>query len=75
MRPVIPHAGTDTKWRCAVMNGAGGGRAQQDLAEMFELEMDLELNQYETGNNVSPRAQQAEEENAIESRARAHQQS
>ena len=45
--------------------GGGGGRAQQDLAEMFELEMDLELNQYETGNNASPQAQQAEEEDIM----------
>ncbi len=46
--------------------GGGGGRAQQDLAEMFELEMDLELNQYETGNNASPQAQQAEEEDIMD---------
>ncbi len=45
--------------------GGGGGRAQQDLAEMFELEMDLELNQYETGSNASPQAQQAEEEDIM----------
>ena len=29
--------------------GGGGGGASRDLAEMFELEMDLEKNQYETG--------------------------
>ena len=29
--------------------GGGGGGMSQDLAEMFELEMDLEKNQYETG--------------------------
>jgi len=46
--------------------GGGGGRAQQDLAEMFELEMDLELNQYETGSNASPQAQQAEEEDIMD---------
>jgi hypothetical protein len=46
--------------------GGGGGRAQQDLAEMFELEMDLELNQYETGSNVSPQAQQAEQEDIMD---------
>ena len=38
--------------------GGGGGRAGQDLAEMFELEMDMEQNQYETGENASPQAQQ-----------------
>jgi len=57
--------------------GGGGGRAQQDLAEMFELEMDLELNQYETGNNASPQAQQAEEEdimNQLDELARRQQQ-
>ncbi|MBT5485307.1 MAG: hypothetical protein HOK55_11315 [Gammaproteobacteria bacterium] len=46
--------------------GGGGGRAQQDLAEMFELEMDLELNQYETGSNASPQAQQAEKEDIMD---------
>ena len=46
--------------------GGGGGRAQKDLAEMFELEMDLELNQYETGNNASPQAQQVEEEDIMD---------
>ncbi len=34
--------------------GAGGGQAGRDLAEMFELEMDLEKNQYETGSNATP---------------------
>ncbi|MEX2353821.1 MAG: hypothetical protein WD709_06505, partial [Gammaproteobacteria bacterium] len=37
--------------------GGGGSRAGQDLAEMFELEMDLEKNQYETGNSASPQSQ------------------
>ena len=37
--------------------GGGGGRAGQDLAEMFELEMDLKKNQYETGNPASPEAE------------------
>jgi len=39
-------------------SGAGGGQASRDLAEMFELEMDLEKNQYETG----PSAPQVEQE-------------
>ena len=39
---------------------AGGQRAQLDLAEMFELEMDLHKNQYETGGGSS--AQQLERE-------------
>jgi len=33
--------------------GGGGFSAGRDLAEMFELEMDLEKNQYETGSNAS----------------------
>ena len=39
--------------------GAGGGLSR-DLAEMFELEMDLEKNQYETGGGAS--GQQIEQE-------------
>jgi hypothetical protein len=34
--------------------GGGGGQAGRDLSEMFELEMDLEKNQYETGSNATP---------------------
>ena len=45
--------------------GGGGGRSGQDLAEMFELEMDLSLNQYETGNSVSPQQQQQEAEDIM----------
>lgn len=42
--------------------GAGGG-AGADLAEMFELEMDMERNQYETGSRASlqEQAEQADE--------------
>lgn len=39
-------------------NGGGGGQAGRDLTEMFELEMDLEKNQYETGSRASPEAPQ-----------------
>ncbi len=35
-------------------NGGGGGQAGRDLAEMFEMEMDLEKNQYETGSQATP---------------------
>ena len=35
-------------------NSGGGGQAGRDLAEMFEMEMDLEKNQYETGNQATP---------------------
>lgn len=38
--------------------GGGGGRAGQDLAEMFELEMDMEQNQYETGERATPQSEQ-----------------
>ena len=45
--------------------GGGGGRAGQDLAEMFELEMDMEQNQYETGESASPQAQQEQVEDIM----------
>jgi hypothetical protein len=34
-------------------SGGGGSQAGRDLAEMFELEMDLEKNQYETESQVA----------------------
>ena len=40
--------------------GGGGGGASRDLAEMFELEMDLEKNQYETGGGSA--GEQVEQE-------------
>jgi DNA-binding Lrp family transcriptional regulator len=47
--------------------GGGGGQAGRDLTEMFELEMDLEKNQYETGSRASPEGpQQALDEAANE---------
>ncbi|HLA38934.1 MAG TPA: hypothetical protein VJ417_03005, partial [Candidatus Glassbacteria bacterium] len=47
-------------------NGGGrGGRAGGDLAEMFELEMDLEKNQYETGSRASPDAASEEQDAAM----------
>lgn len=45
--------------------GGGGSRASQDLAEMFELEMDMEQNQYETGESASPQAQQEQVEDIM----------
>ncbi|MDT8398125.1 MAG: hypothetical protein RQ899_05885 [Pseudomonadales bacterium] len=46
--------------------GGGGGRNNADLAEMFELEMDIEKNQYETGNrSSSPQAQAQEAEDIM----------
>lgn len=40
--------------------GGGGGRAGRDLTDMFELEMDLEKNQYETGSQAMPESQEQE---------------
>lgn len=46
--------------------GGGGGQAGRDLTEMFELEMDLEKNQYETGSRASPEAPQQALDEAID---------
>jgi len=47
--------------------GGGGGQAGRDLSEMFEIEMDLEKNQYETGSRATPEPpQQQMEETADE---------
>jgi hypothetical protein len=45
-------------------NRGGGGQAGRDLTEMFELEMDLEKNQYETGSRATPEAPQQQLEEA-----------
>lgn len=39
-------------------SGGGGGRAGRDLTDMFELEMDLEKNQYETGSRATPTSEE-----------------
>ena len=44
----------------------GGGQASQDLLEMFEIEMDLEKNQYETGGAMSSRQMDREIDQALE---------
>jgi hypothetical protein len=46
--------------------GGGGGQAGRDLTEMFELEMDLEKNQYESGSTASPNPPQQELDDAAE---------
>lgn len=46
--------------------GGGGGQAGRDLTEMFELEMDLEKNQYETGSTASPDAPQEQLQEAAD---------
>ncbi|MGK0296686.1 MAG: hypothetical protein ACI9XC_000276 [Gammaproteobacteria bacterium] len=45
--------------------GGSSSSAGQDLAEMFELEMDLKKNQYETGNPASPSAQTEQADDAM----------
>jgi hypothetical protein len=47
-------------------NRSGGGQAGRDLSEMFELEMDLEKNQYETGDNASPNPPEQEMQEAAD---------
>ncbi len=46
--------------------GGGGGRAGQDLAEMFELEMDLKKNQYETGSPATPEAEAQQTDDSMD---------
>jgi hypothetical protein len=46
--------------------GRGGGQAGRDLTEMFELEMDLEKNQYESGSVASPNPPQQQLEEAAD---------
>ena len=45
--------------------GGGGGGAGRDLSELFELEMDLEKNQYETESPTSFDSPQQEQDDAI----------
>ena len=68
---------TDINVSMRANNGGGGGQAGRDLSEMFELEMDLEKNQYETGSNATPNPpeQQMEEAaNELEELARRQEQ-
>ena len=68
---------TDINVSMQANNGGGGGQAGRDLSEMFELEMDLEKNQYETGDNATPNPpeQQMEEAaNELEELARRQEQ-
>ena len=46
--------------------GGGGGMAGRDLSELFELEMDLEKNQYETESPVAFNEQNAQQEQVDE---------
>lgn len=51
---------TDISVSLQANNRGRGGQAGRDLTEMFELEMDLEKNQYESGSTASPNAPQQE---------------
>ena len=46
--------------------GGRGGQAGRDLTEMFEMEMDLEKNQYETGSSASPNPRQQQMDEAAD---------
>lgn len=45
--------------------GGGGGGATQDLAEMMELEIDFEQNQYETGSQASRESLEQQTDDAL----------
>ena len=45
--------------------GGGGGRAGQDLAEIMDLEIDFEQNQYETGSQASRESLEQETDDAM----------
>ncbi|MEJ1965196.1 MAG: DUF4175 family protein [Gammaproteobacteria bacterium] len=49
----------------SAQGGGGGSQAGRDLAEMFELEMDLEKNQYETASRASKDESPQQLEDAI----------
>ncbi|MDX1404821.1 MAG: DUF4175 family protein [Woeseiaceae bacterium] len=57
---------TDINVSLQANNRGRGGQAGRDLTEMFELEMDLEKNQYESGSNATPNPPQQELEDAAE---------
>ncbi len=57
---------TDISVSLQANNRGRGGQAGRDLTEMFELEMDLEKNQYESGSTATPNPPQQELEDAAE---------
>ncbi|MCH8070501.1 MAG: hypothetical protein IIA09_01030 [Proteobacteria bacterium] len=57
---------TDISVSLQANNRGRGGQAGRDLTEMFELEMDLEKNQYESGSTASPNAPQQEIDEAAD---------
>ena len=46
--------------------GGGGGMAGRDLSELFELEMDLEKNQYETESPVAFDSEEASQQEQVD---------
>jgi len=46
--------------------GGGGGNSGRDLAEMFDIELDIEKNQYETGRQASAQERDRELDEAAE---------
>ncbi|MCH8334335.1 MAG: hypothetical protein IIC61_00405, partial [Proteobacteria bacterium] len=57
---------TDISVSLQANNRGRGGQAGRDLTEMFELEMDLKKNQYESGSMASPNAPQQEIDEAAD---------
>ena len=57
---------TDINVSMQANRGGRGGQAGRDLTEMFELEMDLEKNQYETGSTATPEAPQQQMQEAAD---------
>lgn len=53
---------TDVQVAMQQGGGGGGGQAGRDLADMLEIEMDLEKNQYETGNPASLEANSGDQQ-------------
>jgi hypothetical protein len=56
---------TDIQVAFQQQGGGGGGAAGRDLNELFELEMDLEKNQYETESPATFDSPQQEQDDAI----------
>jgi hypothetical protein len=53
LRAEALYSDIEVQFRQANSGGGGGGNAGRDLAEMFELEMDLDKNQYETESRAA----------------------
>jgi hypothetical protein len=53
MRAEALYTDIEVQFRNSMAGGGGGQQAGRDLAEMFELEMDLDKNQYETQSRAA----------------------